>query len=767
MIANCATTPPSGRTTVRTWKILLIATMTCLTFVAASNLPGQIVASTQVSGHILDAAALPVSSADVNLRGKQVTASFHTTTDKSGLFVFSGVPNGSYELTSIVPGFAPAAEPVEVHGAVSIDLKLLVGRSEQNATVTATRTAEALDKVPAAVSVVEAEDFNQRQAYELSDVLQKLPNVELTGGPRPNGQILALRGYTGSELTQLVDGARVDFTNTILSSLYVDPELLKQIEIVRGSTSSLYGSGGLGGAIAVRTKDARDLLEPGETVGGYIKSGYASASTLQRYYGAAYGKTKHLDDLFSFGYVDSQNIRQGGGTYVSPDHFHDFSSLLNVGDQIDARTRLQASNLFYQSRDFAPNNPEANATFPYIQNNHVQQDEATVRLDRAKPDGSQGLSLVAYKTSTKWRADANPGISGAVPTSSLLATWGGSAQNISHFGAGIWGKHTLAYGLDYYIDQEGALTSGAPNGVTPNGTQGVLGLFAQDEIALGSRWGVIAGLRFDRYATSAQGQANGQSTEHLSPKGTISFKATSDLTFYGSGVSGFRAPAVDELYADYFGPGLANFEPNPTLTPETSTQGEGGAVWKHRGIFSPQDGLRFRTDLFAAHDYQLIQLEFVSFTIGKPVLLQWQNIEAARRWGAEWEGDYTYRALQVSGVYSRVRVADSKTGANLYAPPDKGVVKVNYWLPEGRASLSWVTTAEARQDYDSTVARQRAGWTTQDAFVSVFLDAHGRYRLDAGAANLLDKRYSIYSTNDTYYVPEVGRDVRIALSTHF
>jgi outer membrane receptor protein involved in Fe transport len=242
---------------------------------------------------------------------------------------------------------------------------------------------------------------------------------------------------------------------------------------------------------------------------------------------------------------------------------------------------------------------------------------------------------------------------------------------------------------------------------------------------------------------------------------------------YGSGASGFRAPALIELYSSYAIPtGFSNFKPNPSLAPEESTQGEGGAVWHRRGVFCNEDGLRFRAAFFAAHDNQLIeQIVVGTFTnprLGKRPVLQYVNVQAARRWGVEWEGEYLFHSLQVSAVYSRVRVSDRQSGEHLYSPPDKGLLHVNYWLAEGRASLSWVSTAAARQDYDSTLTRQRSGWTTHDAFLSVFWGGAGKYRLDAGAANLFDKRYSIYKSNASYpYILETGRDVRISLTTHF
>ena len=95
----------------------------------------------------------------------------------------------------------------------TVDVQLRLGHASQTTVVTATRTNEEIDLVPASVSLLDQEDFASRQSPALSDLLRQLPNVEMSGGARPAGQIPALRAYTGPEIITLVDGARVNFSN--------------------------------------------------------------------------------------------------------------------------------------------------------------------------------------------------------------------------------------------------------------------------------------------------------------------------------------------------------------------------------------------------------------------------------------------------------------------------------------------------------------------------------------------------------------------------
>ena len=84
--------------------------------------------------------------------------------------------------------------------------------------------------------------------------------------------------------THLVDGVRQLSDMAKSSGTYLDPALVKRIEVVRGPNSSLYGSGGLGGVVDFRTADAADFLPPGETNGlslwGNIASGDHSTGSV-------------------------------------------------------------------------------------------------------------------------------------------------------------------------------------------------------------------------------------------------------------------------------------------------------------------------------------------------------------------------------------------------------------------------------------------------------------------------------------------------------
>ncbi|MCP2848806.1 TonB-dependent receptor, partial [Salmonella enterica subsp. enterica serovar Typhimurium] len=87
-----------------------------------------------------------------------------------------------------------------------------------------------------------------------------------------------------------IDGAVKGFEKYRFGSgVFIEPELLKAIEIERGP-SLKSGSGALGGTISATTKSAADYLRPGERVGGQIKYGYNANSNERLRMVTAYGR---------------------------------------------------------------------------------------------------------------------------------------------------------------------------------------------------------------------------------------------------------------------------------------------------------------------------------------------------------------------------------------------------------------------------------------------------------------------------------------------
>ena len=132
--------------------------------------------------------------------------------------------------------------------------------------------------VPQSVSVVSGTQLDDIEPDTIGQVLDTVPGVAGVGSGGFFGQGFNIRGFgsTGaaaseSGIVQLIDGEEKYYESYRQGSLFVEPDFLRQVEVLRGpGSSTLYGSGALGGVIAMETIEAGDLIPEGATQGGKV-----------------------------------------------------------------------------------------------------------------------------------------------------------------------------------------------------------------------------------------------------------------------------------------------------------------------------------------------------------------------------------------------------------------------------------------------------------------------------------------------------------------
>ncbi|NQX93497.1 MAG: TonB-dependent receptor plug domain-containing protein, partial [Erythrobacter sp.] len=188
-------------------------------------------------------------------------------------------------------------------------------------TVIATRNATAAFDFPGQVTVIDRDVIDDFNASALQDVFVAIPGTTFDSGPRRTGDAPSIRGLSGSGVLIFQDGARQSFISGHDGRFFIDPELVQTIEVVRGPSSALYGSGALGGVIATRTKSAADLLAEGETFGLRINTGFQSVNNEFRIgvTGAAQSSDGVWDALGNVTYREAGNIELGSGDTLPAD----------------------------------------------------------------------------------------------------------------------------------------------------------------------------------------------------------------------------------------------------------------------------------------------------------------------------------------------------------------------------------------------------------------------------------------------------------------
>ncbi len=122
----------------------------------------------------------------------------------------------------------------------------------KNETMTVISTGNARDSfsVPMMVTVIAGDVSTSQGVSSAANMLRPIPGITLAGGGRTNGQDVSMRGYDNRGVLTLVDGVRQGIGAGHSSSIFLDPSLIKQAEIVRGPLALLYGGGALGGVVS-------------------------------------------------------------------------------------------------------------------------------------------------------------------------------------------------------------------------------------------------------------------------------------------------------------------------------------------------------------------------------------------------------------------------------------------------------------------------------------------------------------------------------------
>ncbi len=196
---------------------------------------------------------------------------------------------------------AQATQPVAPADTVTAAAPPAPGLGQDRAigrvVVTATRTAQALEDVPVPTTVVDAQAARDDGRLRLSDMLADVPGLTITSD---FGAGVQLQGLDPAYTLILIDGEPVIGRDAgVLDLKRLTVAGLDRVEIVRGPSSSLYGSDALAGVVNLVTRpptgtagrlrartgtfNTRDFTAEGETAGNWRGGPLGVRLTLDRY----------------------------------------------------------------------------------------------------------------------------------------------------------------------------------------------------------------------------------------------------------------------------------------------------------------------------------------------------------------------------------------------------------------------------------------------------------------------------------------------------
>ncbi|RVA41534.1 TonB-dependent hemoglobin/transferrin/lactoferrin family receptor [Mesorhizobium sp. M7A.F.Ca.US.001.01.1.1] len=528
------------------------------------------------------------------------------------------------------------------------------------------RTGETAIESLASASHVGQEQLDRRMATTPNEMLLGVPGVAAQADARRVSTSINIRGLQDfGRVAVIVDGARQNFQRSdhgTQSTFYIDPELVKSVDVIRGPVANTYGSGAIGGVVFFDTKDAEDFLKPDETWAGSVTGRYESnGKGWTTSASGAYRINENWDVLGNIVYRDYDDYKDGGGDTVKGTGFDVLSGLLKTSIRPTDNSELKlgwvgSSDGWNEISGGAPvNDVDLKSNTFTARYNITDEDKSWLDLHINTSYNKTNLDLTSLVPQNRF--DPVTGLPVVLPAGSTstfdIGTTSIDLWNTSRFEtSGI--AHELTYGGDWAGDNvKTGGTAGGDSFYTPSGKRNVSGAYVQDKLTW--EWlEVIAGLRYDNY--SLKDDTHDISGDRVSPRITVGVSpfesaGLAGLQFYGTYAEGYRSPSITETLISGNHPAGVSFPflPNPNLRPETGKTTEFGVNYKQNDILEAGDALRIKAAYFNndVEDYidgvTLSAFDPTSgcpFGPGIPICFQYQNFAKAKIDGFELEGVY-------------------------------------------------------------------------------------------------------------------------------
>lgn len=703
--------------------------------------------------------------------------------------------------------------------------------------ISGSRNEQDPDELPASIDVLNRKTLEERQIRDIRDAARDIPNVSVQRAParftlagqpafgRDQNAGFNIRGLDGNRVLILVDGTRQPrsyvFSANAFGRDYLDIGLVQRVEIVKGSSSALYGSDGMGGLVNFITSDPANFLAPGRSIGGAASIGYDGDDNGKNLGATVAGR---LNDTVQW-LVGANTNRSGALENMG------VNNAANV-DRTTPNPEKNRGNAVLGKLVIAPGGGQRHvvtvehvdkrATYnllsgiakpPLAATSTVAAHSFTdMRRDRVTWDGRWRLGTALadeLQTTLSWQnadsreysfEDRSAATDRIRDTTYQERTVQANLQAGKTVRMGQGWAQKFTYGLDYTQSDITNLQTGLtpamgesfPLKRFPDTKESSTAVYVQDEI-IGGPWSITPGVRLDSFtldatqagfsppATQPAASLSGSAT---SPKLGVLYRATSQWSVYGNYAHGFKAPNANQVNG-FFENVVAFYRtiPNPNLKPEKSRNFELGARGRMDAVSVDVAAFTGRYQDFIEENRQVSG----AGVPGSPTTFQTVNIGNVRISGFEVKGNVTW-GRAAGGTwsspfgYGQTRGKDTHTGR---AVNSINPARLNAGLKYDTAAWSArvdVTHRAAKRASDidnaSAITPPAVQFATPEATT---LDLSGQWRirkdlrLNLGLFNLTDRKYWNWSdvrglaansaVTDAYTQP--GRYLRVSLVADF
>lgn len=530
--------------------------------------------------------------------------------------------------------------------------------------VTAARIQESIEETTSDVIVIRDDEIKKMNVQFIPDVLRKVPDLNLVqnGGPGKAASVL-LRGGSSTHTLIMIDGVKVNNTATgsfDFSGIKVDD--IERIEIVKGPQSTIYGSEAMAGVINIITKKGQDKPKTDLSFEAGSYGTYNPALTVS-------GTIKAVDYRLSTNYFSTDGI-SAAKNGAERDRYRNASISGKFGIKPSEKLEIEITGKYSYDRteldgfDFFAGKAVDDLNFVQRGNHSMLSGKAKLYLSTIC---EQIFTLSHVGDSLQFRDPDTDFNNANVVTTIDSIDWQNNFYISDHY--------TVTAGAEYR--KESGENKGNFDKSLDNSA-----LYLNNKLKLLQETVIFnAGLRYDDYETFGN-----RTTYRI---GVLYNIKPASLILKSSYGTGFRAPALNELFFPFYG--------NKNLKPEETTSWEIGL---EKGIV--KDRVSVSLTYFSQNYENLIETDPLTFTAANIAKAEIKGLEANTVLKVS-------DNLNIKAGYAYLDTKDKTTEQRLsLRPKDKLSVSAEFSAKDISVVADYIFVG---QRYDSSVKRDLSSYS--------------------------------------------------------
>ena len=674
-------------------------------------------------------------------------------------------------------------------------------------TVIATKSEKSTLDTAGSDSAITGDELERRGALSLGDALRYEPGVsvpfDFTGADPlvpylgSGEKAINVRGMEGNRVSLSVDGIRQPQEFLTAGGMagpgrvYFDPATFGQVELYKSASSSLYGSGAMGGAVNGRTVSPESLL--GKSLSGTSVRNSVTLSSvnesLNNRLAAAYGNGV-LAHSIVYSFREGSERKNNSESPSDPQHFHSNAMVFKSVYVADAWKVTASIDLFGQDVFTDVDSIETGNNRSVTHQSDRKRERFSLAGELSPEGGSEFFDQLEgqiYRQDSKQesvnlqdRSDNNVKRRRDISFQTRIAGLELEGSRLIELDRS---SHALRLGIEIsrsdvesnYLKtdtlQDGSVNLDDRKSMAPSEADR-LGIFLIDEISLGveEAWILTPSFRFDHYSVtplddqSFQSNTSGVGFNPVeyenailgSPSVSLLRRWTPEINFYLSYSHGIRNPSAEELNGFFEHPPTDSstsafiINANPNLKEETSDSFEFGTQGRFSsGIYEfsffknyydgfielakqPSPGV---VDLYSNENLGKVEIHGIEFS------WDWESSPKQKK-------DHALEA-GISASWSRGRRTDQGKSPLNSVEPWKSVAYLGWRGTEeswGSRITATYIGAKAQSEIDQTAGEPPPidGSLVLDLVAWHKFDDHWEFR--GGLNNLTDQRYFLWSS---------------------